>query len=100
MEPMKLNESGVATLVAPQRGKVAALPRWKVLLHNDDGSDMGYVTETIVMLTSLVQQEAELRMKEAHQTGVALILTTHREHAELLEEQFRSRRLVVTIEPE
>ena len=93
-------ESGVATLTMPARGKVAELPRWSVLLHNDDQSDMDYVTDTIRELTTLDRQEAELRMKEAHRTGVALLITTHREHAELLEEQFRSKRLVVTIEPE
>jgi ATP-dependent Clp protease adapter protein ClpS len=38
-------------------------------------------------------------MMEAHTTGVALVLTTHRERAELYQEQFKSRRLTVTIEP-
>ena len=36
----------------------------------------------------------------AHKTGVSLILVTHREHAELLQEQFASKRLTVTIEPD
>ena len=36
---------------------------------------------------------------EADDTGVALILTTHKERAELYQEQFTSKGLVVTIEP-
>ena len=72
---------------------------WKVLLHNDDKNDMGFVVATIVELTPLNEQEATLRMKEADDSGVALILTTHKERAELYQEQFTSKGLVVTIEP-
>ena len=50
-------------------------------------------------LTPLNEQEATLRMKEADDSGVALILTTHKERAELYQEQFTSKGLVVTIEP-
>ena len=32
-------------------------------------------------------------------TGVALLLTTHKERAELYQEQFQSKGLTVTIEP-
>jgi len=39
-------------------------------------------------------------MVEAHRKGVSLVTVTHRERAEFLEEQFRSCRLIVTIEPE
>jgi ATP-dependent Clp protease adaptor protein ClpS len=70
-----------------------------VLLHNDDANSMEYVVETIVELTPLNEQDAVLRMKEAHESGVALLLTTHKERAELYLEQFRSKQLVVTIEP-
>ena len=70
-----------------------------MLLHNDDVNDMLYVTDTIVELTSLDRQEAVLRMLEAHDKGIALLLTTHREHAELLSEQFASKHLTVTVEP-
>ncbi len=90
---------GATTLTAPVRERPRMLPPWKVLLHNDARNDMDYVSCTIRELTALDRQEAEVCMKEAHRAGVSLILTTHREHAELLEEQFRSKRLVVTIEP-
>ena len=69
------------------------------MLHNDDVNDMGYVVETIVMLTSLSKGEATRKMFEAHSAGLTLLLTTHRERAELYRDQFTSRSLTVTIEP-
>ena len=75
------------------------LPPWKVLLHNDDTNEMGYVVTTIMQLTTLNEQDAELRSVEAHKTGLSLLLTTHKERAELYQEQFTSKNLVVTIEP-
>lgn len=73
---------------------------WKVILHNDDFNAMEDVVEAILELTPLDHMEAIERMLEAHTQGVALIVTTHREHAELLQEQFSSKSLVVTIEPD
>jgi ATP-dependent Clp protease adaptor protein ClpS len=70
-----------------------------VLLHNDDKNDMIYVVETIMSLTPLKEQDALLRMEEAHKTGVALLLTTHKERAELYKDQFESKGLTVSIEP-
>ena len=60
---------------------------------------MGFVVKTVMELTPLNEQEAELRTVEAHKSGVALLLTTHKERAELYQEQFTSKGLVVTIEP-
>ena len=88
------------TRPAPTKPKPRLLPQWKVLLHNDDVNDMRYVVDSICALTSLVEQQAIVCMVEAHQSGVALLLTTHQEHAELLEEQFASKQLTVTIEPD
>ena len=84
----------------PARPKRRQLPPWRVLLHNDDVNDAVFVVHTITELTSLRREEATLRMVEAHKTGVALLLSTHREHAELLVEQFQSKKLTVTIEPD
>ena len=100
------DESGTATAkpkgarkAAPKKKPPGHLPPWKVLLHNDDKNEMLFVVKTIVELTPLNEQEAALRMKEADKTGVALILTTHKERAELYQEQFTSKGLTVTIEP-
>ena len=91
--------AAVKTKPAPVKRPPQMLPPYKVLLHNDDTNDMKYVIETIVMLTTLNAQDAELRMKEAHDTGVALLVTTHKERAELYQQQFTSRGMTVTIEP-
>jgi ATP-dependent Clp protease adapter protein ClpS len=57
------------------------------------------VVETICDLTPLNLERAAAATVEAHNTGVALLLTTHRERAELYVEQFYSKKMKVTIEP-
>jgi len=84
--------------VSPKRKPPQHLPPWKVLLHNDDKNEYRYVVQTIVELTPLDEQAATIRMKEADETGVALLLTTHKERAELYKDQFESKGLTVTIE--
>ena len=88
-----------ASKTAPKQKPPQMLPPWKVLLHNDDKNDMPHVISTIMELTTLKEQDAKLRTIEAHETGVALLLTTHKERAELYKDQFESKGLVVTIEP-
>ena len=105
--PADGSESGAAAAVKakPSKKKKPSskppqpLPPWKVLLHNDDQNAFAYVILTIVELTPLAEQDAVLRTKEAHQSGVALLLTTHKERAELYKDQFTSKGLTVTIEP-
>lgn len=91
--------SAVATRTVPTRPRVDRLPQFNVILHNDDVNDMVYVVECIVSLVSLDAKAAILRTIEAHTTGLALLVTTHRERAELMAEQFASKQLTVTIEP-
>ncbi len=76
------------------------MPMWKVLLHNDDVNSIDHVIDTVVELTPLKQQEAEIRAREADKNGLALLLVTHKERAELYQEQFQSKSLTVTIEPD
>lgn len=76
------------------------LPPWKVLLHNDDKNEFMYVIVTIVELTPLDTDTAVMRTTEAHKKGLSLLLVTHKERAELYQEQFASKGLVVTIEPD
>jgi ATP-dependent Clp protease adaptor protein ClpS len=92
--------TATATRPAPSPPKPRRLPPYRVLLHNDDVNDMLFVAGAIVELARLTRPEALERMLEAHQRGLALLLVTHREHAELLEEQFQSKGLTVTIEPD
>jgi len=96
------NDAGtaVATRPAPADPRVDQLPPYRVLLHNDDVNDMLFVVESVVELTPLDKHEAALVTLEAHATGLALLLRTHKERAELYVEQFASKGLTTTLEPE
>lgn len=89
-----------ATQIQDVPAKVDRLPPFRVLLHNDPVSDFDHVIDTLVDLTPLDPAKAEAVTMEAHESGVALVLVTHRERAELYVDQFKSKLLTVTIEPE
>jgi ATP-dependent Clp protease adaptor protein ClpS len=85
---------------APKSPTPEQLPPWKVLLHNDDKNEMLFVIHAIVELTPLSREQAVAKMLEAHDQGVSLLVVTHKERAELYVDQFKSKGLTVTIEPE
>jgi ATP-dependent Clp protease adaptor protein ClpS len=100
------SQGGSATATAPAKPKTTPqkhppqmMPPWKVLLHNDDVNSIEFVVLAIIELTTLNEQDAIKRTLEANDTGVALLLTTHKERAELYKDQFTSKGLTVTIEP-
>ena len=95
-QPTHSNVAHPGTRVRPP--KLRRMPPWKVLLHNDDINDTHFVVATIARLTPLSVSAATQRMLEAHQQGVAMVLTTHQERAELYRDQFTSMGLTVTIE--
>lgn len=90
-------ENASAVMAAPTKPR--HLPLYKVILHNDDGNSMQHVINSIVELTPLNREDAQSRADEANSSGCSLLLVIHRERAELYEEQFRSKSLIVTIEP-
>jgi len=94
--------TATATAERPKaaRPPVDKLPLFKVLLHNDDVNSLDHVVDSVVELTPLSQQEATLAALEADKTGLSLLMTTHKERAELYQEQLKSKSLTVTIEPE
>ena len=100
------SEEGAATATAdkkkptPSKREPRQLPPYKVLLHNDEVNTFDHVIKAIVGLTPITEEEAVIRAIEAHETGVALLLVTHRERAELYAEQFASLGITVTIEPD
>jgi len=85
---------------APQKPTRKPLPPWKLILHNDDVNTFEDVIHIIHLLTPLSEQEATVRTLEAHENGVALLLVTHQERAELYVEQFASCKLTATAEPD
>lgn len=84
---------------APKKPSRKNLPPWRVLLHNDDKNDFEHVILTLLELTPLDIQEAKRITFEADEDGLALVLVTHKERAELYVDQFHSKSLTVTIEP-
>ncbi len=78
------------------------LPKWNVILHNDDINEALAVMKSIVRITFLSKEIAAEKTKEAHKNGTSILLSTHREKAELYEVQFASCRpaIIVTIEPD
>jgi ATP-dependent Clp protease adaptor protein ClpS len=89
----------VAHPEAATQAQARLLPPFQVILHNDDHNTFDHVVTTILRLTPLTPVLAEQRTFEAHEHGRSLLLTTHRERAELYVEQFASRNLTVTCEP-
>ena len=93
-------------LPAPRRDtaglpQMQPAPRWKVLLHNDDTHDMGYVVQSLrKAVPGLTVQEAIQIMLQAHLKGVGLVRVCPREQAEYFQERIQSYNLGCTIEPD
>lgn len=76
-------------------------PRYRVLLHNDDFNSMEYVVQTLLQtVPSLTQPQAVSIMMEAHNSGIALVITCALEHAEFYCETLKNHGLTSTIEPD
>lgn len=86
--------------IVPGPPRADKLPPWKVLLHNDDKNEIEFVVRAMIELAALKVQQATMVALEAHKTGVGLVCTTHQERAELYKEQFASKGLTVTVEPD
>lgn len=63
---------------------------WKVLLHDDDTTTMDFVVWLLQKIFHKEPEEAVRLMLEVHQSGLALIVVTNFERAELYVEQVRS----------
>ena len=75
-------------------------PPWRVILHNDPVNLFERVIQILHRLTPLSLEEAFQRTNEAHTRGRSVLLSTHRERAELYVEQLTSAGLTVTMEAE
>jgi ATP-dependent Clp protease adaptor protein ClpS len=76
------------------------MPRYKVLLHNDDRNSMDHVVKALQQVFKFEIEECVRIMLEAHDQGVALCAVEPLEQAELHRDQLISFSLVATIEPE
>lgn len=77
------------------------LPRYAVILYNDDYHSMDYVVEALVKsVPDLIVEEAIGIMFEAHNTGSAVVIICLLEQAELYRERIQSYGLGVGIKKE
>lgn len=76
------------------------MPRFKVLLHNDDVNSMEHVIKALMKVFRFDRPKSEFIMLEAHRNGLALCTVEPFEQAELHRDQLISLSLTATIEPE
>ena len=82
-----------------QRTIQEILPPYNVMLHNDDHHSMDQVVDALVKsVPSLIVEEAVGIMLEAHNSGIAIVITCRLETAELYRDRIRTFGLGVTIE--
>ena len=96
------DDGGPATAVKPvpkQRQKVEPqqLPPYNVVLLDDDDHSYEYVIEMLGKVFAYVQEKAYELAKEVDASGRVIVLTTHKEKAELKRDQIlaygRDRRI-------
>ena len=94
------DEEEKPTLLEEVETSTDTLPPYKVILHNDDVNEFGYVVRTVYKITPLSKQEAYRKVLEAHASGASVLLICHKERAELYHDQLHSCGLTVTVEPD
>lgn len=85
----------------PNTNKVTeTLPPYKVILHNDSVNRADAVVDRIVNFVRLERDEAIRKALEAHEKGRSVLIVTHLERAELIQDRFNScqPRITTTIE--
>ncbi len=87
-------ESSLTPALAP-----GALPKWNVYLHANDAAENRHLVRTLMQLVHMNFPVATDVMITAHTQGSALVLTTHKERAELFRWQFAARGYLATIAP-
>lgn len=86
---------------ALQRALSERLPRYAVILYNDDYNAMDYVVEALVKsVPDLIVEEAVGIMFEAHNTGSAVVIVCLLEQAELYRDRIQGYGLGASIERE
>lgn len=83
------------TLVRPKRStqteeRTRQMPRYNVVLLNDDDHTYEYVIRMLGELFGHSEQKAYLMAKEVDNVGRVIVLTTTKEHAELKRDQIHA----------
>jgi ATP-dependent Clp protease adaptor protein ClpS len=92
-EPTK---SGSSVVAAPKPAKTSAkrklsqLPPYHVILLNDDDHTFEYVMEMLKVLFAHSEEKGYEMAKEVDREGRVIVLTTHREMAELKRDQIHA----------
>jgi ATP-dependent Clp protease adaptor protein ClpS len=73
-----------------KKKKPKNLPLWNVILLNDNDHSYEYVIEMLRALFGYVQERGYQMAKEVDETGKVIVLTTHREKAELKRDQIHA----------
>lgn len=92
------NNAGAAPTLEPPKPK--ALKQWKVIVHNDDVNTYEHVIKSFMQIVNLDLETAYKKTVEVDKQGLSIVAITHKEKAELLQEQLKSQSLTVTIEPD
>jgi ATP-dependent Clp protease adaptor protein ClpS len=96
-----MSESDTKTMTAPAKPKAAQprpaekikskkLPPYNVILLNDDDHSYEYVIEMLGVLFAHPPERGMEMAKEVDKTGRVIVLTTHREKAELKRDQIHA----------
>ncbi|MFN4243745.1 MAG: ATP-dependent Clp protease adaptor ClpS [Tepidisphaerales bacterium] len=72
------------------KGKTKALPRYHVVLLNDDEHTYEYVIDMLADLFAHPPTRGYLLARQVDTQGRAIVLTTHKEHAELKRDQIHA----------
>ncbi len=86
--------------VTRAQSRTTLIPRYKVLLHNDDTNSMDHVVNALMKVFKFEREECQRIMLEAHRNGVALCVVESFEQAELHRDQLQAFSLLASIEPE
>jgi ATP-dependent Clp protease adaptor protein ClpS len=96
MESTKQPASGGSAVATPQKAspskkpKPAQMPPYHVILLNDDDHTYEYVIEMLKVLFAFPDEKGFLLAKEVDREGRVILMTTHRERAELKRDQIHA----------
>jgi ATP-dependent Clp protease adaptor protein ClpS len=96
MERTNQETSGGTALAAPKKAepskkqRPAQMPPYNVILLNDDDHTYEYVIEMLKVLFAYPDEKGYQMAREVDRAGRVILLTTHRERAELKRDQIHA----------